>query len=84
MAVGEQTTEWRVSIPKQLDADLRGFLRDEGQTGPDALSSFVADAVADRLFEEAAQRAKLANRELTEAQILAAVDESLDWARSQQ
>lgn len=75
-------TQWTVDISPDLDSDLRAFLAEEGKTGPEAVSQFVREAVQDRLFEEAARRAKSANAGLTEDEILMAVDEAVDSIRS--
>jgi len=82
MPVATQT-QWTLSISKDLDADLRSFLADEGKTGPGAISEFVQEAVQEHIFNEAARRAKEANSRFSEEEILRAVDESIEWARSQ-
>jgi hypothetical protein len=82
MPVATQT-QWTLNVSRETDEDLRDFLKQEGKTGPDAISKFVQEAVQERIFNEAARRAKEANSRFSEEEILRAVDESLEWARSQ-
>jgi len=71
-------------VSKETDAELRDFLERSGANDPDSFAQFVEEAVHDRIFYEAARRAKAANAHRSEEEILRAVDESLEWARNSQ
>jgi hypothetical protein len=75
---------WNLKVSQETDAELRDFLERSGATDPSSFDQFVEEAVHDRIFHEAARRAKAANANRTEEEILRAVDESLEWARNTQ
>jgi hypothetical protein len=77
------STRWNLAVSAETDAELRQFLERSGATGPNSLAQFVEEAVHDRIFQEAARRAKDANAGRSEEEILRVIDESLEWARSQ-
>jgi hypothetical protein len=47
------------------------------------LSRFVEEAVRTHILELSADQAKAANKDVSEADLLAAVQEAVDWARDQ-
>jgi histone acetyltransferase (RNA polymerase elongator complex component) len=79
------TTRWNLVVSKQTDRDLRQLLANYSEDGgkKGSLSRFVEDAVKKQIFETTAQRIKERNINVPFAEIEAAVEESLAWARAQ-
>lgn len=75
-------TRWNVSVSADTDQALRMFLASQGGGKKGDLSRFIEEAVRAHILELSAKQAKAANAERSEADIAAAVDEALDWARS--
>jgi hypothetical protein len=75
---------WTIEVSKETDADLRDYLASaNGSTSTDeAISQFVQQAVREQLFRETARKIKDANAHLSEREVMDAVDEALEWARS--
>jgi hypothetical protein len=74
-------TRWNVVVAPETDRELRQFLAAEGGGKKGDLSKFVEDAVKARIFHLSAARAKAANAGRSDAEIDAAVNEALEWAR---
>lgn len=83
MATAAQHTV-TVRFSKETSEALVQYISDAGDTGSEAISHFVEEAVQDRIFREAARRAKEANANRSEEEILHAVDEALDAVRRTQ
>jgi len=74
-------TRWNLVVSRETDDALRQFLAGEGRARRGELSRFVEDAVRRRILQLEAEAAKRETAHLSEAEIAAAVDEALDWAR---
>ena len=74
-------TRWNLVVSQETDDALRRVLAAEGHARKGGLSRFVEDAVRARILEVEAEAAKRANAGRGEAEIAAAVDEALEWAR---
>ena len=77
----DDTARWNLVVSRETDAALRRVLAAEGRARKGELSRFVEDAVRARILEAEAAAAKRANAGRTEAEVAAAVDEALGWAR---
>jgi hypothetical protein len=72
---------WNLVVSQEIDDTLRQVLAAEGRARKGELSRFVEEAVRARIIEVEAEAAKRANAGRSEAEIAAAVDEALEWAR---
>jgi hypothetical protein len=76
------TTRWNLVVSKQLDKSLRQFLADQGRSKKGELSRFVEEAVNKHIFDTALMAAHEQNANVDPAELDAAIEESLAWARA--
>jgi hypothetical protein len=74
-------TRWTLVISDETDKALRRYLAQRGAK-KGALSNFVEEAVQQRLFELIVQDLKDRNTAFSQEEIMSAIDEALDAARS--
>lgn len=75
------TTRWNIAVSNETDQALRMFLASQGESKKGGLSRFIEEAVRAHILELSAEQAKTANTQVSEAELDAAVDEALQWAR---
>lgn len=75
------TTRWNVAVSTETDKSLRMFLASQGGGRKGDLSRFVEEAVRAHILELSAEQAKIANANVSEADLVSMVDEALQWAR---
>ena len=75
------TTRWNVAVSTDTDKSLRMFLASQGGGKKGDLSRFVEEAVRAHILELSAEQAKVANANVSEADLVSMVDEALQWAR---
>lgn len=75
------TTRWNVAVSADTDKSLRMFLASQGGGRKGDLSRFVEEAVRAHILELSAEQAKVANANVSEADLVSMVDEALQWAR---
>jgi len=75
------TTRWNVAVSTDVDRSLRIFLASQGKGKKGDLSKFIEEAVRTQILDLTVQRAKSATAHMSEAEVLALVDEAVDWAR---
>ena len=73
-------TRWTIKVSVETDRDLRTYLAQRGLKKGD-LSKFVEEAVREQLFRSALVETRAANRDLSEDEVTALVDEAVFWAR---
>lgn len=77
------SVRWNLVVSPDTDQALRVFLANQGGGRKGDLSRFVEEAVRTHILELSADQAKAANKDVSEADLLAAVQEAVDWARDQ-
>lgn len=77
----EGTVRWNIAVSPETDRALRMLLASRGGGRKGDLSRFIEEAVRQRVVAEIAAAAKEQNAGRSSAEIEAAVDEALDWAR---
>ena len=75
------TTRWNLAVSTDIDKSLRMFLASQGGGRKGDLSRFVEEAVRAHILELSAEQAKVANANVSEADLVSMVDEALQWAR---
>ena len=75
------TTRWNLAVSVDVDKSLRMFLASQGGGKKGNLSRFVEEAVRAHILELSAEQAKIANANVSEADLVSMVDEALQWAR---
>lgn len=75
------TTRWNVAVSTDTDKSLRMFLASQGGGRKGDLSRFIEEAVRAHILELSAEQAKVANANVSEADLVSVVDEALQWAR---
>jgi len=75
------TLRWNVAVSADTDQSLRMFLASQGGGRKGDLSRFIEEAVRAHILELTAGQAKVANENVSEADLTAMVDEALQWAR---
>ncbi len=83
MAALAQPVGCSVSVPASTYQDLREFLAEGGEDSQAAIEAFVDKAIRSRIFEEDVRQTKEANAGVSEEELMAAIDEALEWARAQ-
>ena len=73
-------TEWSVKISDETDKALKAFLAEQHGKACD-LSTFVEDAVKDRLFTETVRKVKEQNAQYDPREITETIEEAVGWAR---
>ncbi|MES2832433.1 MAG: ribbon-helix-helix domain-containing protein [Pseudomonadota bacterium] len=76
------TVRWNIAVSPDTDQSLRMFLASQGGGRKGDLTRFIEEAVRAHILELTAERAKAANANVNEADIVAIVQEALQWARS--
>ncbi|MFI4957513.1 MAG: ribbon-helix-helix domain-containing protein [Gammaproteobacteria bacterium] len=76
-----QTVRWNIAVSQDTDQALRMFLASQGGGRKGDLSRFVEEAVRGHVFELIAEQAKAENAHVSEDDLLAIVNEAVDWAR---
>jgi len=75
------TTRWNVAVSTETDRSLRMFLASQGGGRKGDLSRFIEEAVRAHILELSAEQVKVANANVSEADLTSMVDEALQWAR---
>ena len=76
------SVRWNLAVSQDTDQALRVFLANqEGGGKKGDLSHFVEEAVRTHLLELSAHQAKVINKKVSETDLLAIVQEAVDWAR---
>jgi hypothetical protein len=83
MAALAQPAVCSVAVSGSTYKDLREFLADEGEDSLAAIERFVDEAIRTRIFEETVRQIKAANVGVSEEEMMATIDEALEWARAQ-
>jgi len=76
------TVRWNIAVSPKLDQSVRMFIAAHGGGRKGDLSRFIEKAVRQQLFEETVREIKAENAQYSAEEIQAAIDEALDWARS--
>lgn len=76
------SVRWNIVVSSETDQSLRMFLASQGDGRKGSLSRFIEEAVRAYIFELTAAQAKAANANIREADLAAAVDEAVEWARN--
>jgi len=76
------TVRWNIAVSPELDQSVRMFIAARGDGRKGGLSRFIEEAVRQRLFDETVREVKAGNAKYSAEEIGAAIDEALDWARS--
>ena len=75
------TIRWSITVSSDTDQSVRMFLASQGGGRKGDLSRFIEEAVRSYIFERAAEQAKIANANVSEADLSAIVAEAVQWAR---
>ena len=75
------TVRWNLAVSSDTDQSVRMFLASQGGGRKGDLSRFIEQAVRTYIFERAAEEAKAANTNVSEADLTAIVNEAVQWAR---
>ncbi|MEO9062610.1 MAG: ribbon-helix-helix domain-containing protein [Nitrosospira sp.] len=75
------TTRWNITVSTDTDQSLRMFLASRGGGRKGDLSRFIEEAVRAHILELSAEQVKVANANVSEADLTLMVDEALQWAR---
>jgi hypothetical protein len=83
MAALAQPVGCSVAVSASTYQDLREFLADEGEDSAVAVERFVDEAIHERILNETRRLILAETAKLSEEELDALVDESLEWARAQ-
>mgnify|MGYP001191748567 CR=1 FL=1 len=75
------TVRWNLAVSSDTDQSVRMFLASQGGGRKGDLSRFIEQAVRTYIFERAVEEAKVANANVSEADLTAIVNEAVQWAR---
>jgi hypothetical protein len=75
------TTRWNIAVSTDTDQSLRMFLASRGGGRKGDLSRFIEEAVRAHILELSTEQVKVANANVSEADLTLMVDEALQWAR---
>ncbi|KAG0270942.1 hypothetical protein BGZ96_006100, partial [Linnemannia gamsii] len=75
------SVRWNIAVSPDTDQSVRMFLAAQGGGRKGDLSRFIEEAVRTHLFERAAEQAKAATANMTEAEVTDLIDEAVQWAR---
>jgi len=75
------SVRWNVVVSADTDQSVRMFLASQGGGRKGDLSRFIEEAVRAHLLELSAEQAKMANVNVSEADLMAIVSEAVQWAR---
>jgi hypothetical protein len=77
------TARWNITVSQDTDQALRMFLTSQGGGRKGDLSHFVEEAVRTHIFELTADHVKEANHHINEDDLMAIVNEAVEWAQHQ-
>ena len=83
MAALAPSTACTVALSASTYKDLREFLADEGKDNQAEIERFVDEAVRREVFDATVRQIKAANLGVSEEEMMATIDEALEWARAQ-
>ncbi len=72
---------WNIAVSPDTDQSLLMFLASQGSEQKGDLSRFIEEAVRAHILELTLGQVKAANADISEADLEALVDESVQWAR---
>jgi hypothetical protein len=75
------SVRWNLAVSSETDQTLRMFLASQGGGRKGDLSRFIEEAVRAHILELSAEQAKENNLDVSEGNVMAAVDEALAWGR---
>ncbi|WP_206957393.1 ribbon-helix-helix domain-containing protein [Trinickia acidisoli] len=75
------SVRWNVAVSADTDQSVRMYLASQGGGRKGDLSRFIEEAVRAHLLELSAEQAKMANVNVSEADLMAIVSEAVQWAR---
>jgi hypothetical protein len=75
------SVRWNIAVSADTDQSVRMFLASQGGGRKGDLSRFIEEAVRAHLLELSAEQAKMANVNVSEADLMAIVSEAVQWAR---
>ena len=75
------SVRWNIAVSPDTDQSVRMYLAGQGGGRKGDLSRFIEEAVRARILELSAEQAKAANANVSEADLVAIVAESVRWAR---
>ena len=75
------TVRWNIAVSPDLDQSVRMFIAAQGGGRKGDLSRFIEEAVRAYLLERAADQAKTAAADMSEAELTDLIDEAVQWAR---
>jgi len=75
------SVRWNVAVSADTDQSVRMYLASQGGGRKGDLSRFIEEAVRAHLLELSAEQAKLANVNVSQADLMAIVSEAVQWAR---
>ena len=75
------SVRWNVAVSADTDQSVRMFLASQGGGRKGDLSRFIEEAVRAHLLELSAEQAKMANVNVSEADLAVIVSEAVQWAR---
>ena len=76
------TVRWNIAVSPDTDQSLRLFLASQGGGRKGDLSRFIEEAVRAHILELTAEQAKAANTCVGETDLMAIVEEAVQWARN--
>jgi len=76
------TVRWNIVVSPDTDQSVRMFLASQGGGRKGDLSRFIEEAVRTYIFESTVEQAKAANANVSEDNLMAIVNEAVQWARS--
>lgn len=76
-----KSIRWNLAVSQDTDKALRLFLANQGGGKKGDLSHFVEEAVRVHILELSANQAKSANKNVSEEDLLAVVQEAVNYAR---
>lgn len=79
----DMATRWNIAVSPETDRSVRMYLAEQGRGKKGELSRFIEDAVRDTMFRRTVAEIKAANANVPQAELEAAIDEALEWARAQ-
>lgn len=75
------SVRWNVAVSTDTDQSVRMYLASQGGGRKGDLSRFIEEAVRAHLLELSAEQAKMANVNVSEADLMVIVSEAVQWAR---
>lgn len=75
------SVRWNIAVSPDTDQSVRMYLAAQGGGRKGDLSRFIEEAVRAHLLELSAEQAKMANVNVSEADLMAIVTEAVQWAR---